>query len=98
MDSRSSASFPLPPSSILIDLYPLIGRFSCKPSPGAFPFVPQMHFYAREIGCQLEEHLSYGSISAWWWSFKNPRLCHMLLDGVDCPQVYRLCVLFSACP
>lgn len=74
-------------AQLLIHLLPL------PPLPGAFPFVPCMQGWARDIGCELDEHLSFTSPTAWLWSLKNPGLTHLLLDGVETPQIYRLFVL-----
>ncbi|KAL7413139.1 hypothetical protein BDY24DRAFT_390704 [Mrakia frigida] len=49
-------------------------------------------FYASQIGCEIPEHLSWTSLSAWkWWSSGgNRRFSKMLLDGVNSPHAYRL--------
>ena len=50
-----------------------------------------MTFFAREAGCQIDEHLSWTSLSAWkWWLSGNVRFSSMLLDGMASASVYRL--------
>jgi len=61
-----------------------------EPAPGHISFGPAMRFFAHGAGCELDEHLSWTSLSAWKWWFGNMAFSRLLLDGMASPAVYRL--------